>query len=139
MCHDGDVRLANGRQPYEGRVEVCFNETWGTICDYIYSWRWNVSQADIVCRQLGYSRAGNFLPYACSATHSIPIFFFTEASTFGFGRGSLSVLMKYVYCRGYESNLGECTYDLSGLSNCVNVNYGRDIIGIQCISSNLFS
>ena len=60
MCHDGDVRLVNGRHPNEGRVEVCFNETWGTICDYIYisPWRWNISEADIVCKQLGYSAAG---------------------------------------------------------------------------------
>ena len=58
LCHDGDVRLANGRQPNEGRVEVCFNETWGTICNYISPWGWNISEADVVCKQLGYSAAG---------------------------------------------------------------------------------
>ena len=58
-CYDGDVRLVNGRQPHEGRVEICFNETWGTICQRIYlsSYSWNHSQADIVCKQLGYSHA----------------------------------------------------------------------------------
>ena len=61
MCHDGDVRLVGGRQPNEGRVEVCFNETWGTICDYIYPWDWNISEADVVCQQLGYSGAGKLL------------------------------------------------------------------------------
>ena len=57
VCHDGDVRLVNGRQPNEGRVEVCFNETWGTVCDDIYFSRyrsWNQSEADVVCKQLGY-------------------------------------------------------------------------------------
>ena len=59
MCYDGDVRLVNGRQPSEGRVEVCFNETWGIICGYINLWEWNISEADVVCHQLGYSGAGN--------------------------------------------------------------------------------
>ena len=58
ICHDGDVRLVGGSQPHEGRVEVCFNETWGTICYYISPWSWNISQADVVCKQLGYSGAG---------------------------------------------------------------------------------
>ena len=57
VCYDGDVRLVGGRQPYEGRVEVCFNETWGTICNYIAPWSWNISEADVVCKQLGYSAA----------------------------------------------------------------------------------
>ena len=61
ICHDGDVRLVNGSSRHEGRVEVCFNETWGTICDYISPWRWNISQADVVCQQLGYSGAGKLL------------------------------------------------------------------------------
>ena len=58
VCYDGDVRLVGGRQPNEGRVEVCFNETWGTVCDYINRWDWNTSEADIVCKQLGYAAAG---------------------------------------------------------------------------------
>ena len=57
-CYNGDVRLVGGRHPYEGRVEVCFNETWGTICGWVSPFSWNHSQADIVCNQLGYSQAG---------------------------------------------------------------------------------
>ena len=73
MCHDGDVKLANGRHPNEGRVEVCLNEMWGTVCDDIISplWGWNTSEADVVCQQLGYSRAGtNFFFHACSVMHA---------------------------------------------------------------------
>ena len=65
ICYDGDVRLVNGSQPYEGRVEVCFNETWGTICDSLYFWQLGLSGADVVCNQLGYSGA---CEHACLCT-----------------------------------------------------------------------
>ena len=61
VCHDGEVRLRNGNHRHEGRIEICFNETWGTICNGINSYSWNHSQADIVCKQLGYSQAGKLL------------------------------------------------------------------------------
>ena len=52
LCNHGDVRLAGGSSSNVGRVEVCVNETWGTVCDDF----WGVSDASVVCRQLGYSR-----------------------------------------------------------------------------------
>lgn len=51
----GDLRLANGRAPYEGRVEIYHDGEWGTICDDM----WDLNDAHTVCRQLGFAGALN--------------------------------------------------------------------------------
>ena len=52
-CTDGDIRLGNGAV-LRGRVEVCINGTWGTICDH----HWTKQEASVACSHLGYSPYG---------------------------------------------------------------------------------
>ncbi len=55
-CSTGDIRLAGGNIPNEGRIEICMSNEWGTVCDD----SWGSADAMVVCRQLGYSTTGNF-------------------------------------------------------------------------------
>ena len=36
VCKDQDLRVQGGKNRREGRLEVCYNQAWGTICNTIY-------------------------------------------------------------------------------------------------------
>ena len=52
-CSDGEVRLAGGSITL-GRVEVCLNNAWGTVCNS----RFGTNDARVICHQLGFSNTG---------------------------------------------------------------------------------
>ena len=68
ICSNGAVRLAGSGQSTDsvvGRVEVCVNGTWGTICSDF----WENIEASIVCKQLGYTEYGLFITFVDSYMH----------------------------------------------------------------------
>ena len=53
-CKTGDIRLVGGTEVYEGRLEVCVNQVWGTVC----SLSWGSTDTKVACRQLGHQEIG---------------------------------------------------------------------------------
>ena len=54
-CNDGDVRLVGGANDLEGRVEICYNKMWGSVCHN----SWQNNDVHVVCKQLGHYSKGN--------------------------------------------------------------------------------
>lgn len=56
-CTLGEVRLVGGGNNTLGRVEVCINNAWGSVCNS----RFGTNEAKVICHQLGFSNTGNAL------------------------------------------------------------------------------
>lgn len=100
------VRLKYGNSSRSGRVEIYYSGSWEAIC---YD-GWDIHDAFVACRQLGFSGADSI----------------TRES----GTGITSSL-KQVQCKGDENTLGDCVNDWS-VGNC-NYEYAGVICTGKCL------
>ncbi|XP_041473348.1 scavenger receptor cysteine-rich domain superfamily protein-like [Lytechinus variegatus] len=103
-CQDVGVRLAGSSSANEGRVEILYSGSWGTVCDDGFA---DVS-AGVVCRMLGYNSGSAF----CCAY---------------FGQGTGSIVLDDVVCGGFETNIFDCPKSLT--HNC---GHGEDV-SVVCV------
>ena len=118
----GKVRLANGTNS-EGRVEICINNRWGTICAY----NWDIRQARVACRELGFEckRSFRYSVFGCNVLFTIILH--TDAIIFSqFGGGSGHI--HYFSCRGEEMRLRNCYFQL----NVAYCSHSEDAAGVKC-------
>ncbi|XP_072014782.1 uncharacterized protein [Amphiura filiformis] len=109
ICNlEGTVRLVNGLDQYQGRVEIYYNGIWGTVCDD----EWDVYDAAVVCRQLG-------LPHEAAESKYRAYF----------GQGSGQIWLDNVDCFGHENLLDSC--DHRGMGIVYNCDHGKDA-GVIC-------
>ena len=92
----GDIRLVNGSDPSEGRVELFYEEEWGRLRYFSDEVRlhfqipyYNAQMADVACRQAGY-------PYSEGLQ--------------SFGQGSGPVWLGILGCTGDEERLEQCLH-----------------------------
>ena len=101
------VRLVSSTNSLSsGRVEVFYNGTWGTICDDL----WDLQDADVVCRQLGYDGA------------------LSAPGAAAFGQGTGQIWLDNVGCFGNEKSISQCGHQGWGVHNCV---HSKDA-GVVC-------
>ena len=95
-CNEGDLRLVSGLDANSGRVEICHDGEWGTVCND----NWDIQDVKVVCQQLGYQ-------YALAVG---------DASVFGGGFDQ--VWLDEVNCTGSETRLTDCLHEGWGNENC---------------------
>ena len=92
------VRLVGGSSTLEGRVEIYYNDQWGTICND----EWDIDDATVVCHQLGFHGDAEAIPN----------------SIFGVGSQSTPIWLTNVLCTGTEDYLADCPHNSWGNNNC---------------------
>lgn len=102
-----ELRLVNGANELQGRIEIEYYDVWGTICDDYFT----IYSANVACRRLGYAAALRIITNVAS--------------------GSGPIWMNNVRCIGNESSLEMCPH--SGFGDDRGCSHSEDV-GVECIS-----
>ena len=66
-CTNGDIRLRGGTFNDRGRIEICYNNVWGTVC----SNGWDSVGARVACLQLGMPSSSKLLLYRLDSSYNL--------------------------------------------------------------------
>ena len=131
-CNERDVRLRGGASEYDGRVEVCVGGVWVTVCDDM----WDLSDATVVCRQLGYGDRCEImttyiiqiLKYSMLHSASYPVRNYMGGGSRAVGSLSYqSMHLDNVSCNRSENRLDQCPYATISAEDCP-LNYEAGVI-----------
>ena len=130
-CSPNQLRLAGSNLPNEGRVEICINSAWGTVCDDY----WGGHDAIVVCRDLGFSTQGWQINSSSDLYNDYPSRFYilTDAVAFHsahFGAGTGPIYLDDVRCHGSESDLIYCPRASARYFQCHNGHL--EDAGVRC-------
>ena len=113
LCSHGDVRLRGDQQHSSfGRVEVCFNGIWTTVCDKF----WTNTEASVVCNQLGYSPHGILIIIESNNEHDrymcllLDIGAIAKKSFYMEQNSNIEHHIMKMTCVGMPSSLLDCHY-----------------------------
>ena len=124
---EGGVRLTGGDRPGRGTVWVCISGTWSTVCGNF----WNIPDARVVCRQLGYGSQGIVLIVHLKLylLFYVPVIDAQAYARAYYGEGFGPILLDYVTCTGTEATLLNCSHTKH--SQC---GHSSDA-GVDCIAA----
>ena len=123
-CNENDVRLIDGQTAHDGKVEICQDGIWGSVCDD----RWDYKDAEVVCQQLRYSGRELRLSF-----YKVCLFFFLSASSPLLSHSQHDQTLYHlenVHCNGTESTLTECDHSGVGIYDCTT----KTAVGVICTS-----
>ena len=113
-CSDGELRLSGAALTNQGRLEVCVNKAWGSVCDS--QGVFTTDEAKVACRKLGILQVeGEYTRLMWNAKYYVLFLHLDEVSVLNasaFGNPSGLLLMDRIHCDGSETNLLSCDYSL---------------------------
>ena len=120
-CVTGEVRLQDGPNVREGRVEVCINNAWGTVCND----QFGIKDAIVTCTQMKFSNEGNFMcTTPCQLLFTTNTFLSSIGAKVVRGRLLPGSAVTPIFLRGVQcdsdthSNILDCEAVDLGITSC---------------------